>query len=459
MSSIHATEILDPTWPETWPRTADEIHIFDVHGDVLLKFVRPPEADEESDGSSVEEGDRPQVEEVFDEDPNTNVEAPDTEHTSAEDASPPAIQEPAKEPAQESVQEPAQESVQEPAQPSAQEPATDAQPDDASISSDDSSSTDGLTDVHMRVSSKHLILASTTFRSMLGPNFEEGQRLRTEGSTVLGMGDDDPDACIILLDILHGLTRRVPRSVTLEMLTKLAVLVNYYQMHEAVELFSDTWIDNLVEGGLPETYSPEVISWLCIMWVFHKPVEFKAVSRVIEFGCDETLENEFDEGFPIPAPIIGQLFRLCPCSTIPDCHPDVILAHRAAAIEGTMLIVHNLIVRYSTSEILCPVVWDKNNKLACDSLLLGSLIKGAAAIGIWPKRNAPYHGIVFKDLANQVRELKVFDVCNHSFGKYQSSSDAHGVKDSIEASVSALEGAMSGLNLGDFLPEQAFSVP
>jgi hypothetical protein len=70
--------------------------------------------------------------------------------------------------------------------------------------------------------------------------------------------------------------------------------------------------------------------------------------------------------------------------------------------------------------------------------------------------NAPYQGIVFKELATQVRELKIFDVCNHSWGRYQSCSDAHGVKESIEDSISALEDAMSGLNLEDFLPEQAF---
>jgi hypothetical protein len=130
----------------------------------------------------------------------------------------------------------------------------------------------------------------------------------------------------------------------------------------------------------------------------------------------------------------------------------VMLAHRGAAIEGAMLVILNLITRYSGPDILCPVVWDENNKLACDSLLLGSLIKGSAAIGIWPKPNPPYHGIVFKNLATQIRELKVFDVCNHALGRYQSCSDAHGVKNSIEASMNALECAMCGLNLEDFLP-------
>ncbi|KAE9378212.1 hypothetical protein N431DRAFT_399726 [Stipitochalara longipes BDJ] len=422
MSSIHTADIPDPTWPETWPRTADEIHVFDIQGDVLLKLVRHPiDIEDESQCSSVAGEDIPQVEEVFDETPPASVEIPDADPTPA----PPSP--PAEEPA-----------------PAVQEPDENAIPDDASIHSNDSasstSSADILTDVHMRVSSKHLILASPTFRSMLGPNFEEGQRLRIEGSTDIALGDDDPDAFEILLNIIHGLTRRVPRSVSLDMLTRIAVLVNYYQMHEAVELFSDTWINTLAREGLPQSYSMETIKWLLISWVFHKPMEFQAVSRVIELGCDEALEDDFDESLPVPSSITTTM-----------------LAHRAAAIENAILIVHNLITRYSGPNILCPVVWDESDKLACDSLLLGSLIKGSAAIGIYPRINAPYHGVVFKDLAAQIRELKVFDVlhdvCNNGLGRYQSSSDSHGVKSSIEASMNALECAMIGLNLEDFLPQ------
>jgi hypothetical protein len=429
-TSVQAADIPDPTWPETWPRTAEEIHIFDVQGDVLLKLVRT----QESDCSSVGGEDIPQVEEVFEETPAPSVNAPDAE----------------------SLPLPPSPSAKSSA-PAVQEPDENAIPDDASVHSNDTaSSVDILTDVHMRVSSKHLILASPTFRSMLGPNFEEGQRLRIEGSTDIALGDDDPDAFEILLNIIHGLTRRVPRRVTLDMLTKLAVLVNYYQMHEVVELFSDTWINTLAKEGLPQSYSTETIRWLLISWVFHKPMEFQAVSRIIELGCDETLEDDFDESLPVPSPIIGRQYQPLSFGKATNSCIEIMLAHRAAAIENAILIVHNLIVRYS-GPVICPVVWNENDKLACDALLLGSLIKGSAAIGIYPIIFAPYHGIVFKDLATQIRELKVFDVlhdvCNQSFGRYQSNSDAHGVKSSIEASMNALECAMIGLNLEDFLPQ------
>jgi hypothetical protein len=89
------------------------------------------------------------------------------------------------------------------------------------------------------------------------------------------------------------------------MLTKIAVLVNYWQMHEAVELFSNTWVDHLARKGLLLSHCLESISWLLITWVFHKPVGFRAVCRVIELGCDEKLEDDFNGSLPIPPPVLG----------------------------------------------------------------------------------------------------------------------------------------------------------
>jgi len=186
-----------------------------------------------SEASSVgEEDGRPQMEEIFDEEPDSGVAVPGAEEVKPNQELSLAVQ----------------------------EPAHDAQSDKGSQHSENShSSAEDLTDVHMRVSSKHLILASPVFRRMLGPTFEEGQGLRTEGSTDIALGDDDPDAFYILMNIIHSITRKVPRCVTLDMLAKLAVLVNYYQMHEAVEPFSDSWITNLVQEGLPDCFCADAI--------------------------------------------------------------------------------------------------------------------------------------------------------------------------------------------------------
>jgi hypothetical protein len=163
-------------------------------------------------------------------------------------------------------------------------------------------------EVHMRVSSRHMILASRNFRDMLSNgNFEEGQTLRTKGEVEIPLPEDDPDAFIILLHIIHANTRKVPRVVSLATLTALAILVDKYNMLEAVELFSDLWIDNVKdEEPMPESFTDDVPPWLVISWVFQKPEEFKAMSRIIEQECDETLEDMFGDDLPVVPFIIGR---------------------------------------------------------------------------------------------------------------------------------------------------------
>jgi len=134
--------------------------------------------------------------------------------------------------------------------------------------------------------------------------------------------------------------------------------------------------------------------------------------------------------------------------------PGAIKYHRIHAIQSAMAVIHNLIEKYSTPEVLCTLDYDQDNRFACDSQILGSLLKGSITMGIWPKPEPPYKDIVFQKLAAQLRDFKVLDVGTHHRGRFNMSPDIHGIKDLIEASITALEDAMSGLDIRDFLPRQ-----
>jgi len=125
---------------------------------------------------------------------------------------------------------------------------------------------------------------------------------------------------------------------------------------------------------------------------------------------------------------------------------------RINGIENMMKVVHDLITKYSVPEVLCH----KNNGFACDAILLGSLLKGSAAIRICPPPKYPYPGITFKMLADQIRGMEILDDCRHPGrgGGFYNSGDGHGIKDSIEASMRSLEDRMCGLELGSFLPKK-----
>lgn len=84
-------------------------------------------------------------------------------------------------------------------------------------------------------------------------------------------------------------------------LAKVANLVNYYQLHETVELFSDTWIGHLEPDAWLKGCKPEALPWLFISWVFKKHDEFEKVSQVlIRESDDKLLDDLQDQDIPIP---------------------------------------------------------------------------------------------------------------------------------------------------------------
>ncbi|CZS92471.1 uncharacterized protein RAG0_03050 [Rhynchosporium agropyri] len=292
--------------------------------------------------------------------------------------------------------------------------------------------------VQLRASSKHLILASSTFRSSLSSDtYLEGRALRNEGNLVIPLPGDDPDSMIILLNVIHGLSSKVPRRVDLNMLSKLAVAVNHRHIHEAVGICPDTWIENLKrDDGFPSSYRPEILTWLFILWVFRKDEDFRNISQILERESDYSLKTELETvciGPYIPASIIRNIQE-----------------NRINAIESMIAVIYDLITKYSGPNILCT-----GNEYSCDATLLGSLLKASAIIGIWPRPKDPYPGINAKMLAGHIRGMQVLDDCER-FGRgyYQSSNGSHGIKVLIEASMKSLEaGKIPGLQLASFLPK------
>ena len=155
--------------------------------------------------------------------------------------------------------------------------------------------------VRMLVSSKHLILASSVFGAMLQDRFNEGQTLRSAGYLELPLPDDDPVAFTILLDVIHGHTRKVPRKINFELLIQISILVDKYQLQEVVEVFSDGWVEDLGQE-VPASLTADLIHWLCIFWVFGQSDKFKLMTRIMEREGGGTT---WTEDLPIPPAVLG----------------------------------------------------------------------------------------------------------------------------------------------------------
>jgi hypothetical protein len=165
--------------------------------------------------------------------------------------------------------------------------------------------------IHMLVSSKHMMLASPVFKAMLqASTFKEGQKLSAAGKVEVPLPEDDPNAIEVALNIIHGRNKLVPRVLSLELLTSVSLLVDKYQMAEAVQCFSDTWISALIED-IPEVYpsktdSDNVLLWLQVSWVFENSEVFTKMTELLERGCGAYLRILVDERRLIPGPIFGK---------------------------------------------------------------------------------------------------------------------------------------------------------
>ena len=103
------------------------------------------------------------------------------------------------------------------------------------------------TEFRLRLSSKHLMLASSRLHKMYYGDWKEATDRDEDGLLTWRVGDlVDPGVFITVMNVIHGRNRDVPRVVDLESLAKIAVVTDYLMCHESMEVFSD--LDERVEG-------------------------------------------------------------------------------------------------------------------------------------------------------------------------------------------------------------------
>lgn len=111
----------------------------------------------------------------------------------------------------------------------------------------------------------------------------------------------DSTALAVVMDIIHGRTRRVPRSLELDMLAKVAVVVDDLQCHEAVEIFSDMWIGEL-DDLVPSRYTRDLVLWIFIASVFQRQ---KLLDSAIRTAILQSTDEFRTLNLPIPTRIVG----------------------------------------------------------------------------------------------------------------------------------------------------------
>ncbi|KAF2789110.1 hypothetical protein K505DRAFT_328457 [Melanomma pulvis-pyrius CBS 109.77] len=237
-------------------------------------------------------------------------------------------------------------------------------------------------EIHYRVSSGQLKLTSEYFRNMFKGNYRETSPDTDDGLLHIEAFNWDPDALLTILNIIHARANLIPRAVGLEMLAKLAQIVDYYKMGDAVSRDSERWIHTLKSTTLPMYYCQESVMWICISWVFADAEMFEMMTAVAlnhSRGPIQTLD------LPIPPQII---------EAIDDKRQNSI----NAMIEG----LHKTLIELRDGQRGCS--------FACGSMLLGSLMKHMHSnnllsdLSLHPQ--TPFLGLSFEGTAEGIRSMK-----------------------------------------------------
>lgn len=171
--------------------------------------------------------------------------------------------------------------------------------------------------LRLKVSSKHLSLASGYFKKMLGGGWAEASTVHHDGCRHVDLEDFDADAIKILMDVIHGRAHNVPRSVDLDLLAKIAILVDYFGCQQVVAIVSDIWIQ-AAKRTISTHLDRGLILWILIASVFHKQEIFKSVTRVAIVESSSPIPTL---GLPIRDKIVSTL------SSSTDCRPGAINFH------------------------------------------------------------------------------------------------------------------------------------
>ncbi|KAL3424402.1 hypothetical protein PVAG01_03683 [Phlyctema vagabunda] len=311
-------------------------------------------------------------------------------------------------------------------------------------------------------SAKHLILSSVVFRAMLQDEFKEGLELNSTGKVTIPLPEDDAQALLLILRIIHGPASKVPDAIDLPTLALVATLTDKYQVHHWVDYFAQLWIERL-RDELPTTIRPldhsgemKCMIWLTIAWVFKRKRKFKAITRVLEReGMQSRLSTHIlidGKGtyMPIPSPII-----------------DAIDKRRIDTLTELLAIIPEYVERLSTGgeagASLCTksgcdaehpsrfvgLVSTAAAKSQCEGMLLGTLIRAATAVDLWPVPDPHQVWISCTTLKEHIEAFRIYSFCGMTHKDEPDSS--HGLRSMIADSVEAVIARLDGVELETFL--------
>ncbi|QPC76836.1 hypothetical protein HYE68_007588 [Fusarium pseudograminearum] len=187
---------------------------------------------------------------------------------------------------------------------------------------------DPVAELWIKVSRKHLSVASRRARRMFQGDYLETQRSESDDHYHWKMEAlFHPEALSIVLRIIHAQNQDLPDSVTLKMLVEIATVVDDLQCSEALYFFTRAWTSRISQS-IPSHMCDDLIEWIFITSVFGLDNRLKHAMNVAMMESTRRIDNL---GLPI-LPSIIEMNVLCPRPESP--FPDLSLSSAFEAVRS-----------------------------------------------------------------------------------------------------------------------------
>ncbi|POR32029.1 Uncharacterized protein TPAR_07766 [Tolypocladium paradoxum] len=160
-------------------------------------------------------------------------------------------------------------------------------------------------EVCFRLSSKHLKTASKYFRTQLRSPWKEHIDVAEDGSCIVRAEEWNEQALLIVMNIIHGRSKQVPRNLNLQLMAQVAVIVDYYACHEATWFFHKTWVGNYIRVWYTAGYGygRDLMLWLFVTITFYSSSWFQEAAKSVIRTSTGTI---CAMNLPIASAIIGE---------------------------------------------------------------------------------------------------------------------------------------------------------
>ncbi|KAF5534438.1 integral membrane protein [Fusarium mexicanum] len=214
---------------------------------------------------------------------------------------------------------------------------------------------------HFLCSKKHLTLASRRAAKLFSSQFKEAS-VESDGLHHWKFeAIFNHEAFALVLKIIHGKTRGIPRTTKLDLLADIAAIVDDLQCHEAVAYFSENWL-LWWPSGSEQPRGKELAQLILSSFVFEHASLFANYTKLAIRHSADVL-SAFD--LPIRADVLSRIENT-----------------RTHIFEHLFDGLDKLHDRILDGSVGCNP--------ACQAMMLGSLLQARKKLGLYPRPASPF---------------------------------------------------------------------